>query len=278
MKAGRHAVLLTQHGKEAIIEPVLQAAIGCRVLRIDGFDTDQLGTFTRNIPRAGSQMDAARHKARIGMELAGSRLGLASEGAFVPDPYTGFIPWNIEIVVFIDDDQGIELVGFGQGSARSGHCCVRSWEELTRFAEEATFPSHHLVARPNDEHDARLCKGISDWAGLADAYHYAVKLAGKGVVFVENDLRAHCNPTRQEIIRAATDNLAHKLRSLCPICELPGYWMTQTLTGLPRRLCASPTREPVANIWSCSHCKHKEEKRRQDTAHADPARCDRCNP
>ncbi len=278
MYEGRYAVLLTQHGKEAIIGSVLQAAIGCRVVRVDSFDTDQLGTFTRDIPRLGSQLETARRKARISMNLTSSPLGLASEGAFVPDPYTGFLPWNIELVVFIDDDKGLEVVGFGRGPARSGHRAVGSWEELKSFAEEANFPSHHLVVRPNDEHDARICKGISDWAALEEAYEYAAKLAGNGVVFVENDLRAYCNPTRQEIIRAAADNLAKKLQSSCPHCGGPGYWITSTVAGLPCRMCASSTREPAANIWSCGHCKHSEEKRRLDATHADPSRCDWCNP
>ena len=46
--------LLTQHGKEKVITPILAAAIGCDVVLVTGFDTDQLGTFTRDIPRAGS--------------------------------------------------------------------------------------------------------------------------------------------------------------------------------------------------------------------------------
>ena len=77
---GRRVALLTRHGKERALAPVLEPALGCRVERVGGYDTDQLGTFTREIPRAGTQLEAARRKARIGMELAGLPLGLASEG------------------------------------------------------------------------------------------------------------------------------------------------------------------------------------------------------
>lgn len=166
MYQGRHAVLLTQHGKEAIIGPVLEAAIGCHVDLVGGFDTDQLGTFTRDIPRPGSQLETALRKARIGMRLADSRVGLASEGAFVADPYTGLIPWNVELVVFIDDDKRLELTGIAQGAAKSGHRVVSNWNEVVAFAKDAEFPSHHLVVMPNDEHDSRRCKGISDWIAL----------------------------------------------------------------------------------------------------------------
>jgi hypothetical protein len=92
------AALLTQHGKELILGPLLLAELGCSVTHVTGFDTDQLGTFTRDQARPGSQLDAARRKAEIGMDLSGLPLGLASEGAFVPDPHVGILPWDVEIV------------------------------------------------------------------------------------------------------------------------------------------------------------------------------------
>ena len=77
---GQRIVFLTQHGKEKVVTPIFTKALGCRVERVSGFDTDELGTFTREIPRYGSQFEAARRKARIGMQLSGASLGLASEG------------------------------------------------------------------------------------------------------------------------------------------------------------------------------------------------------
>lgn len=103
--------LLTQHGKERVIAPLLDAALGMRVERVDGYDTDRLGTFTREIARAGTQLEAARRKAHIGMELAGLPLGLASEGSFGPDPVAGLLPWNVEILVFVDRERGLEITG-----------------------------------------------------------------------------------------------------------------------------------------------------------------------
>jgi len=72
---------LTQHGKEGVIASVLDTALGCRVERVTGYDTYLLGTFTRDIPRVGMQLEAARKKARIGMQLSSLSLGLASEGS-----------------------------------------------------------------------------------------------------------------------------------------------------------------------------------------------------
>ena len=50
--SGRGVALLTQHGKERMIAPVLESALDCRVQLASGYDTDLLGTFTREIPSA----------------------------------------------------------------------------------------------------------------------------------------------------------------------------------------------------------------------------------
>jgi hypothetical protein len=81
---GRRVVLLTKHGKEQAIQPVFEARTGCALVVRADFDTDRFGTFATGVARSGSQLDAARAKARKGMGLACLDLGLASEGTFGP--------------------------------------------------------------------------------------------------------------------------------------------------------------------------------------------------
>ncbi len=202
--AGRPIALLTRHGKERVIAPALEPALGCRVELVTGYDTDRLGTFTREIPRAGSQLEAARRKARIGMELSGLSLGLASEGAFGPDPMAGLFPWNVEIVVFIDDEAGIEIVGRAQGPARHAHLSSGEW--------------------------------------------------------------------------AAAEDLAARLASRCPACGAPGFWLDERLAGLPCGDCGAPTREARAEVHGCVRCAQRATRGRTAPKHADPGRCDFCNP
>ncbi|MEK0417293.1 MAG: hypothetical protein RI949_1299, partial [Pseudomonadota bacterium] len=61
---------LTQHGKEALVAPILAEGLNAEVMRVEGFDTDQLGTFTRERPRAGTQVEAAARKAELALELS----------------------------------------------------------------------------------------------------------------------------------------------------------------------------------------------------------------
>ncbi|MFM8457386.1 MAG: hypothetical protein ACKOB0_00350 [Chthoniobacterales bacterium] len=79
--AGASFALLTKHAKEQAIAPRLARALGAQVSVVDTFDTDTLGTFTREVPRFGSQLDAARKKAELATEMSGCPLGLGSEGS-----------------------------------------------------------------------------------------------------------------------------------------------------------------------------------------------------
>lgn len=276
--AGRRIAFLTQHGKERVVAPVLEASSGCRIERVSGYDTDLLGTFTRDIPRFGTQLDAARRKARIGMGLAGSPLGLASEGSFGPDPFAGMFSWNVEVLLFIDDGLGIEVCGVFQGPGGGEHLLAGDWPAVEAFARKAGFPAQQLVLRPDDENDLRIRKGIDGWPELRAAFAWTHRLSASGKVFVEFDLRAHAHPVRRENIRRAAEDLAVKLRSCCPACGAPGYALVERVTGLPCADCGAPTRESRAEIWGCVRCAHRDTRERTDATAADPGRCVWCNP
>jgi len=275
---GCTAALLTQHGKERVIGPVLHAVLGCRVEHVQGYDTDLLGTFTREIPRAGTQLEAARRKARQGMALSGLPLGIASEGAFGPDPIIGLCPWNVEVIVWIDDLSGIEVVGRAQGKANFAHALVSDWTAAEAFARQWSFPEHFLVLRPHSDEDPRIHKGICCWSELETAFAKALHQSLNGAVFIETDVRAHANPSRQDNIRLATEDLAARLRSPCPACEAPGFWVVDRIAGLPCEACGAPTDETRAEVLGCVSCMHRILRDRAGAQLADPGRCDHCNP
>lgn len=275
---GEEIAFLTQHGKEKLIAAMLGYTFRCRVRHIDEFDTDQLGTFTREIPRPGTQFEAAVRKARIGMDLTGCHLGLANEGAFGPDPAAGMMPWDVEMVVLVDDHRNLRIAGIAQGPARMGHTTTGSWKDLLEFARRHDFPNHALVLRPQGLPDATIVKGLNDRSSLRDAFDRAVKKSASSQAFCEVDLRAHCNPTRQVIIRKAAENLMERLFSTCPGCRSPGYWVKDFRSGLPCAWCNGPTSEVISDIWECPGCGYREEHERAHKEFADPGHCDTCNP
>lgn len=275
---GIRIAFLTQHGKEALLRPLLQQTLGCEVVRAEGFDTDRLGTFTRDVGRPGSQLEAARAKAVKAIELSGARVGLGSEGAFGADPVGGLMPWNAEVLVWHDAATGIEIIGAAQGPGHSLQRLIRDEEELHRFAGAADFPAHGLVLRPDSPEDRRIVKGMRDVGELSQVFAELSRASSSGQVFVESDLRAHMNPTRQRIILLAAENLVARILSACPACDAPGFGEKERIGGLPCGLCGAPTRLPLAHLWMCAACGHAERREVEEATVADPARCDYCNP
>lgn len=276
--AGRRLALLTRHYKERAIAPVLEPALGCRIEVVSGYDTDRLGTFTRDIPRAGTQIEAARKKARIGMEFSGHPLGLASEGSFGPDPIAGWLPWNIEFLIFLDDERELEIVGAAQGAADPVYVLADDWPVAESFARQTAFPAQHLVVRPDSENDPRIRKGIATWKQLKTAFAWAQDQSASGLVFIHTDLRAHANPARMNRIRLAAEDLLGRLVSCCPACGMPGFARVERIPGLPCGDCGAPTRETCAEVYGCLKCPYRQTRPHTGPGYADASRCDVCNP
>ncbi len=274
---GARFSLLTQHGKERLMAPLFSEHLGATLERAAGFDTDSLGTFTRDVSRRGSQLDAARAKAYKALELLRGDGGVGSEGSYGPDPL-GWGSWGVELVVMVDSARSLEIVGRAQGPTRFEHQRVATHEQLEAFARTAGFPEHGLVLRPDHENDPRIRKGFVDWPALANAFEGALAESQTATVFAENDYRAHANPTRMRLIGAATVDLLERLQSRCPRCGVPGFGRVASVGGLPCRECRTPTDEPAFEQWACVTGDYTETRDVGRDLLAEPGGCGRCNP
>lgn len=275
---GRRIALLTQHGKERVIAPALEGTLGCTVERALGFDTDLLGTFTREVPRAGSHLEAARRKAELAIELSGAEVGLGSEGSVDRHPLLGFVDRNVELIVLVDRARGIEVVGVADGPAPYAHLLTSSFADASAFASRESFVDHGFIVRPDSADDPRVQKDIVTMDALRAAFATAQTESATGEVFVEVDLRAHRNPRRMARIAEAATDLATKLASTCPACDGPGFWVVERLPGMPCRDCGLATDIALAEVDECPGCGHRVTRLLDTTAGADPRWCDYCNP
>lgn len=273
---GATFALLTRHGKERVIGPAFDSAFAARAQLVPGFDTDSLGTFTHEVPRAGTQLDAVRAKARIGMELSGLELGLASEGSFGPGPLA-FFSWNVELVILLDARHGIEILGRAQAPAQDIRVAVATRDGLDEAARRAGFPGHGLVLRAEDGTDAHLRKGLQSWSALHAAFADLKSSFPDATLSVENDLRAHMNPTRMNNIALATADLVQRMQRACPECGAPGFGLMSKVPGLPCRDCGSATEVARAELHGCVACEHRVLLEVAEL-HCDPASCPDCNP
>ena len=147
---GRKAALATKHQKERVLGQPLRAAVGLEVYVPADLNTDLLGTFSGEVDRQGTPREVALRKARLGMNAAGLTLGLASEGSFGPDPQLLFVSADHELLGFVDDGLGIEVVEqILSPKTNFAHDAARTFEDLKDFLARARFPSHGLIVRPN---------------------------------------------------------------------------------------------------------------------------------
>lgn len=278
--ADRVGVIATMHHKEKVIAPLLETQLGVQLVVSQGLNTDAFGTFTRDIKRPGDQLYTARRKAETAMALTGLSLAVASEGSFGPHPALPYLPCNREIVVLIDREQELEIVGQAISTETNySHRQVTSLTDALAFAQEIGFPSHGLIAMsdPPPFSATVMFKGITSDAQLVEIV--AGLLQRFGQVHLETDMRALHNPTRMRVIAEATRDLLHKLNQRCPQCGYPGFEVAEQQAGLPCALCRTPTPLSLAIVQHCQKCRFSQTLRfpTGQTA-ADPGQCAYCNP
>ena len=274
----RKVVLLTKHKKEEAIKSALEKETGCELIVESRFDTDKLGTFSREIKRPKSQLDTARMKIRKGLKLTKTDIGIASEGSFGSHPYMP-IPWNVEIVLLYDKKEDMEIYGVYEGSDTNfGHLKTNDFDSALKFAEQIGFPEHFLILRPDDEFSKNIIKDIDSVDKLKKTVDWCLTKSKSGNVFIETYMRSHANHTRIKNIEKATQNLIVKLMSFCPKCEAPGFIVNQVIKGLPCELCGLPGEMTLKLIYSCHKCKHEQEELYPKGQHAPAQYCNYCNP
>jgi len=272
--------LTTKHQKANALSPPFASILGAHV-REYVVDTDQLGTFTGEIPRKGTALDAVIKKCRMSIENLNAEFAVASEGSFGPHPVLAFMPADFEVLHFIDTRRDFHL-NMTHYSTKTNYnmCSVSSVEQLLEFARKTLFPSHALVVRPDgDDVKSPVFKGLLTVADLEAAFHESVKFSPKKMAWVETDMRAHCNPTRMDVIRELAEAMAVRLNCLCVHCGTPGWGKIKAVEGLPCRWCGSETRDIKYEVYGCQKCDYQQQRpppHEQETA--DPGNCLYCNP
>ena len=275
--AGAVIAMGTMHGKQRQVAPAFADVLGARVIAPDGIDTDQFGTFTGEVSRMLTPVEAATAKARLAMSAAGVRYGLASEASY--NAWLGMLPMHEEILVFIDDTRGIQVTeGIKVPGAPGAPRLVDCADDAVAAALDFGFPQQGAAVKASVADRVRVFgKGITDTRELIEAVTVAAAAADGRQAWVEPDLRAHHNPSRRDVIATLASRLAHRLATQCPRCACPGYGKVGVREGLPCRACGCPTSLVVSDVLGCPACDHREAVARTG-ALAEPRFCPDCNP
>ena len=276
----RRAAIATMHQKESVIAPLLEQALGLQPFVPREFDTDQFGTFTRDVDRPANQVETAILKANAALDMSDVMIAIASEGTFAPHPHLPYLPCNREVVVLVDRQHQLTIVGEVTSlETNFSHASVSSVEAARSFAQKIGFPAHGLVVMPAPDHRdrAHILKGIRTEDHLTEALTHTLKTFGSA--HLETDMRAMHNPTRMKVIQQATQNLIQKATQVCQVCGTPGLDVVEYRRGLPCELCYHPTDKIMVAIYACQKCGDRQEVPFPHGEHfANPAECPFCNP
>lgn len=274
----RKLVIATMHGKEQVLQPLLEEALGVQCILPASFNSDIFGTFSGEIEREFDPLETARKKCYAAMKSTGCTLAIASEGSFGAHPIIGFVPADEELLVCIDQENNIEIKVKELSTVTNfAGKEITNFEEAKDFAEKALFPSHGLIIKKGKDDLSILYKGITDNTLFQKII--TELLSNNSSIYLETDMRAMYNPSRMKVIEEACKKLIALTKSTCKQCSLPGFSVTDTISGLPCNFCGSPTRSIKAFIYTCYHCNYTEEQLFPNGKKTeDPMYCDRCNP
>lgn len=280
--ADRRCVIATMHGKEQVIGPLLETELGMRPEVFADLNTDEFGTFTREVDRPADQITTARLKIQAALDRSGATLGVASEGSFGPHPVSPLIPCNREIVFLLDLDHDLEIWGESLSTHTNfAHDSVQTLRQALEFGRKVGFPNHGLILRGQSSASDpdRLHKGITTEETLTQAFKTLLEDSDIKAIQIETDMRAMVNPTRMQVIAEASQDLIRKLQHQCPRCGFPGFSVAQVRKGLPCDLCGLPTSAPRAYLYRCDRCQYEQEEAFPlGVKTADPGICLYCNP
>ncbi len=278
MFQGRRLLIATKHGKEQVLAPLLEQSLGVVCFTHSGFDTDLLGTFSGEVERTLDPISAVREKCRLSAEASGCDLVLGSEGSFGPHPLIPFVHANEEVLLFMDVRNNIEIMArMVSTETNFNRRILEDLDALHAFAQECGFPEHALILRRAVHEPKEIVKGIRDIGQLHEVFHRFREQFGS--VYAETDMRAMHNPTRMSVIGMAGQQLARKIKSLCPDCGMPGFDVSEVRKGLECALCGTATGATLNHLYRCAHCAcEREEWYPHGKKKQDPMYCDVCNP
>jgi len=279
MFSKRSLFIATKHQKELVMAPILESALRVNCQSSQGLDTDILGTFSGEIDRTLSPIEAAKAKCQLALRLCNADLAIANEGSFFPHPMVPFFTISEEIIYLFDQRNNFEFFIRHRSeriTAFSEH--VTNDSEVRVFLQKTDFPNHNVIVSYTQEGRQGFYKDFSDEKEVLNKVNAILEKGGKEVK-IETDLRAMHNPTRMKEIEGATRLFVKELLSQCPACQQYGFVVTQIKEGLPCLSCGLPTSSPKEKIKQCKGCGFLEQEP-YDTQKRweEPQFCLNCNP
>ena len=279
--ANRQIGLATMHAKELAVAPPFRRLLGAEIVVATEVDTDELGTFSGEVPRPDALVETCILKAELVFRSLDVDCAIANEGSYGPIEAVPLVPSGVEIMVFLDRKRGTKII-----ETLTTH--RTNWRMLSFKANDPNiplavkaigFPRYGVFVWCSSDRDHPIKKGLDTLDDVVSAMNQEAKRSEDGMAVLFADMRAHRNPARMRVLRALSWKLAKRLECLCPKCHTPGFGTIGNRRGLPCEACGRPTHGVHFEIDGCSVCGHAESRPRKDgRTTAKTLSCASCNP
>ena len=269
------------HAKEQAAGPAFRRVLGAEIVVAPQLDTDQLGTFSGEVPRPDALVETCAIKAELAFRSLDVDCAIANEGSYGPIEAVPLVPSGIEIMAFVDRKRGLRITEI-LPTHRTNWRLLRFQAgdpEIPKAVKAIGFPRYGVFVLCSSDMAHPIKSGLDTLDDIVSAMNQEAKRSEDGMAVLIADMRAHRNPTRMRVLRALSWQLAKRLERLCPKCEAPGFGRIGNRRGLPCAACGAATHWVHFEIDGCSICGHAETRPRKDgrmTASALSCRsCDR---
>jgi len=253
------------HGKERALAPAFRRVLGAEIV-VAALDTDTLGTFSGEVPRPDALVETALLKADMLFEVMPELdCALASEGSYGPIERVPLAPGGVELLAFVDRKRGIRHVETSTTHRTSWRLQRFAAGDPARMAalKEMGFPEFGVFVVCSSDM-SRPIKGLATVEAVIEAMDREARRSDDELAVLYSDMRAHRNPLRMKVLRAAGWKLARRLATLCPECCAPGWGWIDSRRGLPCEACGQPTHLIDFEIDGCTVCGHAASRPRKD--------------
>lgn len=270
----------TNHAKADAALESFATILNSQIIEMS-IDSDALGTFSGEVERPGTMLDALRLKVKLALQQSSERFLLVSEGSFGPASGIGFLPQDHELLMVYDTATNVEILeSYISLKTNFASQAVSNLKELDLFMERIGFGAHGLILYADkDPKGQNIFKGITQSEKARSAFELCLATSTSGIVTALADMRACFNPTRMECLKQCAIKLAHRLNTTCPTCKSGGFGAVDSIPGLPCGNCQLPTRLTLKEKYLCPFCSEVSFVPRTDgITSADPSSCEWCNP
>jgi ribosomal protein L37E len=279
--AGQRIGLATMHGKEQAVAPPFRRVLEADVVVAPRLDTDELGTFTGDVPRPDALVETCAIKAELAFRSLDVDCAIANEGSYGPIETVPLVPSGVEIMAFLDRRRGIKVIETLPTHRTNWRLLrFRAGDPAIPDAVKAIgFPRYGVFVLCSSDMEHPVKSGLDTLDNVVSAMNQEARRSEDGMAVLIADMRAHRNPTRMRVLRALSWKLAKRLERLCPKCQAPGFGSIGNRRGLPCEACGAPTHWVHHEIDGCSACGHSELRPRRDgRTMAKKLSCRSCSP